>query len=116
VGLILDTSILIEAERRGQRVEDFLARSTEPTETAAAISAVSVVEMTHGIYRAKNEVARERRRTYTRELYRVLQVHPVSLEIALLAGKIEGQEAAHGNLLAFEDLLIGRRLFISDLV
>lgn len=34
-------------------------------------------------------------------------VHPVTLEIALLAGKIEGEQAARGLSIAFEDLLIG---------
>jgi predicted nucleic acid-binding protein len=38
---------------------------------------------------------------------RDLVVCPVSLEIALLAGRIEGEQAAKGNIIAFEDLVIG---------
>jgi hypothetical protein len=34
-------------------------------------------------------------------------VHPVTLEIAQLAGKVEGEQAARGISIAFEDLLIG---------
>lgn len=34
-------------------------------------------------------------------------VHPVTLDIARLAGRIEGQEEAKGIRIAFEDLLIG---------
>ena len=34
-------------------------------------------------------------------------VHPLTLEIAQLAGKIEGEQAAKGIAIAFEDLLIG---------
>lgn len=34
-------------------------------------------------------------------------VHPLSLEIAQLAGKIEGEQAAQGIAIAFEDLVIG---------
>jgi hypothetical protein len=34
-------------------------------------------------------------------------VHPVTLDIARLAGKIEGQQAARGIAVAFEDLIIG---------
>ena len=34
-------------------------------------------------------------------------VYPVTLEIARLAGKIEGEQAARGISIAFEDLLIG---------
>ena len=36
-----------------------------------------------------------------------MPVNPVSLDIARLAGRIEGQEEAKGIQLAFEDLLIG---------
>ena len=47
MGLILDTSILIESERRGEGVEDIL-RSVRGAhgETDVALSAVSAVELT----------------------------------------------------------------------
>lgn len=34
-------------------------------------------------------------------------VHPVSVEIAQLAGRIEGEQMAQGISIAFQDLLIG---------
>ena len=36
-----------------------------------------------------------------------MAVHPVTAEIAELAGRIEGEQAARGVSIAFEDLLIG---------
>ena len=36
-----------------------------------------------------------------------MTVYPITLEIAQLAGKVEGQQAALGVSIAFEDLLIG---------
>jgi predicted nucleic acid-binding protein len=36
-----------------------------------------------------------------------MSVHPVTLDIARLAGRIEGQQEAKGIRVAFEDLLIG---------
>jgi tRNA(fMet)-specific endonuclease VapC len=72
-----------------------------------ALSAVSVVELTHGIYRAKTEADRERRRVFAEEAFHDLIVHPVTLQIAQLAGRIEGEQAAQGNIIAFEDLMIG---------
>jgi tRNA(fMet)-specific endonuclease VapC len=36
-----------------------------------------------------------------------MAVHPVTAEIAELAGRIEGEQAARGISIAFEDLLIG---------
>jgi predicted nucleic acid-binding protein len=36
-----------------------------------------------------------------------MTIHPITLEIAQLAGKLEGEQAARGVSIAFEDLLIG---------
>jgi predicted nucleic acid-binding protein len=68
---------------------------------------VTLVELTHGIYRARSDVDRERRRAFTQELRRDVAVIPVTAEIAELAGRIEGEQAVHGVSIAFEDLLIG---------
>ena len=76
-------------------------------ETELGLSTTTVVELTHGIYRSKNTADRERRHAFTEELCRDLVIYPVTLEIAKLAGKIEGKQAARGVSLSFEDLLIG---------
>ena len=68
---------------------------------------VTLVELTHGIYRARTDADRERRRAFTQELRRDVAVVPVTAEIAELAGRIEGEQAARGVSIAFEDLLIG---------
>jgi predicted nucleic acid-binding protein len=61
MGLILDSSILIAGERGDESVRTILKRvQTTQGETEAARSAVTVVELTHGIYRAQNDTHRER--------------------------------------------------------
>ncbi len=108
MGLILDTDILIASERRGEFVEDILRQvRAAHGEIDIALSAVSVVELTHGMYRAPTDAQRERRRVFAEGVFQDLIVHPVSLEIAQLAGKIEGEQAAQGIAIAFEDLVIG---------
>jgi predicted nucleic acid-binding protein len=108
MGLILDTGILIAAERSGEDVEDILQRVRATRgEMDIAISTISVVELTHGMYRAKTEAQRERRRQFVESAYEDLLVYPVSLAIAQLAGKIEGEQASLGIAVAFEDLVIG---------
>ena len=108
MGLILDTSILIASERRGQAVEDLLHHvRVIHGDIDVALSVVSVVELTHGIYRARTEADRARRRAFAEGAFHDLIVHPVTLEIAQLAGRIEGEQAAQGNVIAFEDLVIG---------
>jgi tRNA(fMet)-specific endonuclease VapC len=108
MGLILDTCILIAAERGREDVGDILLRVRGVYgELDVAISAVSAVELTHGIYRAETDTQRTRRRTFVEDAFAELIVHPVSLAIAQLAGRIEGEQAAVGNTIAIEDLLIG---------
>lgn len=108
MGLILDSSLLIASERRGQRVWDILERvQAIQGETENAVSAVTVVELTHGIYRAKSETDAKRRRAFVEELCHAVPVEPVTLEIVQLAGRIEGEQAAKGIAIALPDLLIG---------
>ena len=97
MGLILDSSILVAAERGGDSVRAILQRvQATQGETESGLSVVTIVELTHGIYRAKSETDRERRRAFAEELCRAMTVHPVTLEIAQLAGRVEGEQAARG--------------------
>jgi tRNA(fMet)-specific endonuclease VapC len=108
MGLILDTSVFIAAERRGQSVRQILrGLQAAHGEVPSALSVVTIVELTHGIYRARNDADRERRRSFGEELLRDLVVYPLTVEVAQLAGRIEGEQAALGVNIAFEDLLIG---------
>lgn len=97
MGLILDSSILIAGERRGQTVKQVIQRVRAAYgDVESALSVVSVVELTHGIYRARTDADRLRRKAFCDELIRDVIVHPVSLAIAELAGRIEGELAAKG--------------------
>ena len=51
MGIILDSSTLIGAERRRESVRDILERVRAAfTETDVALSAITAVELTHGVY------------------------------------------------------------------
>ena len=60
----------------------------------------------HGAYRAKTQGQQQRRLEFIERLSSDVPVHPVTLAIARLAGRIEGQQQAMGVQFAFEDLLI----------
>ena len=68
---------------------------------------MTIVELTHGIERAKLDAQRQRRKVFVQELRAAMMVYPLTDEIAERAGAISGQEAERGIALPFEDLLIG---------
>ncbi len=107
MGLILDSTVVIAAERRGHTVRQILEQiHTAYGEAEIGLSVVTLVELTHGVYRAKLEERRHRRQAFVDELIRDIPVHPVTVRTARLAGQIEGEQAEHGVSIAFEDLLI----------
>jgi hypothetical protein len=62
MGLILDSSVVIAAERRGDTVEQFIEGVVNATgDQDAALSAIGLTELIHGLYRAKTPALRLRR-------------------------------------------------------
>ncbi len=107
LGLIVDSSVVIAGERRGHTVRQILEQfKTGYGEIEVGFSVVTIVELTHGIQRAGTEERRQRRPAFVDELVRDVPVHPVTVETARIAGRIEGDQAAHGVNIVFEDLLI----------
>lgn len=107
LGLVLDSSAVIAAERKKQSVIGFIEAILAlhgPVELS--LSPVTVAELVHGIYRAQTPEVSQRRREYIEELVNLVPVHPVTDRTAWLMGQIEGQEAAKGNALPFNDLMI----------
>ena len=108
MGVILDSSILIAAERGGQTVRQILSdvRAAQG-EIDIVLSVATIAELLHGAYRAGSEARRRERLEFIEELCRDVPLYPVTLEVVRLVGKIEGQEEAKGVRISFEDLLIG---------
>ena len=56
MGLILDSSVVIAAERRGDTVERLIERVVNMAgDQDAALSAVGSTELVHGFYRAQHQ-------------------------------------------------------------
>jgi tRNA(fMet)-specific endonuclease VapC len=108
MGLILDSSVVIDAERRRETVEGLIARVIAVTgDQEAALSAVGLTELIHGIYRARTPEIRLHRETFLDELLRDLAVFPYTKVTAMLAGKLDGEQQNVGIVIPFTDLLIG---------
>ena len=108
MGLILDSSVVIAAERRGDTVEKLIEWVVSVAgDQAAALSAVGLTELAHGIYRAQNPEIREHRQAFIDDLLRALVVYPYTTATALLAAKIDGEQQSKGVKIPFGDLLVG---------
>lgn len=108
LGLILDSSVIIAAERKRQTVEDLLTGVGQAFgEIEIAISAVTLAELVHGVTRASTPEIRVARRAFIDELKKHVPVHPITDRTAEIAGQISGEQAAKGITLPADDLLIG---------
>jgi len=108
MGLILDSSVLITAERQGQNARQMLtAISRTAGETEIAISVVTLIELAHGAARADTPERRAKRNQFIQELLTALPIHPITVPVALRTGQIDGENQARGVHLPLSDLLIG---------
>ena len=108
MGIVLDSSVIIAAERQGRSVRQILEQiEAVQGEIEIGLSVVTIAELVHGAYRTKTPAQQQRRLEFIERLSSDVPTHPVTLDIARLAGRIEGQQEAIGIRLAFEDLLNG---------
>jgi tRNA(fMet)-specific endonuclease VapC len=80
----------------------------------AALSAIAVTELVHGVYRAKTNEIRWRRESFLDELLDDLTVYPYTKDTARVAGRIDGEQRDQGMVIPFADLLIGATALLLD--
>jgi len=108
MGLILDSSVVIAAERRGDTPFQFFKLIASATgNQPLAISAGALTEIVHALYRAPTLEIRTRREAFIQDLLTDLQVAPYTRSTAFLAGKVDGEQRALGVTIPSMDLLIG---------
>jgi tRNA(fMet)-specific endonuclease VapC len=115
MGLVLDSSVAIAAERKGDTVTQLLKQIlTAAGDQPSVISAIGLTELVHGIYRVQTTEARGRRVAFINELLDDVEVYPYTKDTALLAGKIDGEQQRKGITIPFSDLLIGATALLHD--
>lgn len=108
MGVILDSSVLVAAERQGHNAREALeAIAPRIGNDDIAISVVTVMELAHGVARANTPERHVRRRRFVDDLIDVVPLHPITPAIALQAGLLDGQSQARGVRIPLADLLIG---------
>jgi predicted nucleic acid-binding protein len=108
MGLVLDSSVVIAAERGGYNVVQMLQQIVAATgDQRSVLSSIGLTELVHGVYRAQSPQVRTRRDSFVRELLNNVEVHPYARGTAILAGQIDGEQQSRGIIIPFADLLIG---------
>ncbi|MCC6362320.1 MAG: PIN domain-containing protein [Bryobacterales bacterium] len=108
MGLMLDSTAAVAAERQGKNARQLLeAVVLETGDEGIAVSVITVLELAHGITRADTPERRARRQRFLDELLTGVPIQPVTVPIALRAGQIDGQSQAKGVRIPLSDLLVG---------
>jgi predicted nucleic acid-binding protein len=118
VGLILDTNVLIRADRAGASV-DFGPWSSRGD---AYISAITASELLVGVHRADSEARRLRRASFVEGVLGAIPVLDFTLEVARTHAEILAVLRGRGEIIGAHDLIIaatalsaGHAVLTSDL-
>ena len=99
MGILIDTSVLVDRERgRSQAVDDL----DEP----AAVAAVTIAELLHGAARGETEERRARREAFVESIVAWLPVVDFDLEVARRYASLWARTAAAGTPIGAHDLMI----------
>ena len=108
MGLVLDSGLLIAAERDAVPVSELLATfEREHGETEIVLSSITVIELEHGLYRAQTAEQARKRHEYLDSVFVAIPVEPFTRAMGQLAAKIDAEARLLGRTIPFADLLIG---------
>ena len=108
MGLILDSSVIVAAERRRDTPVQLMRRIESLNgDQDVAISTIGLTEIVHAVYRAPTIPMQLRRQVFIHDLLAFMDILPYTRSTAWLAGKIDGEQRSIGVTIPSMDLLIG---------
>lgn len=108
MGLVLDSSVLIAAERAARPVSEVLMLvERDHRAEKIVLSSVTVMELEHGFHRAGTAALATKRRRYLDTVFAAIPVEPFTHAMAALAAKIDAEAKRSGKVIPLADLLIG---------
>ena len=107
MGLLIDSTILMHAERRRQTPAELIAGLMERWgDVELGVSVMSAGELFHGCWRADTAARRASREEFVEAVLAAVPVIPITLEIARVFGEIDARLSAEGQRIPTSDLLI----------
>lgn len=108
MGLVLDSSVLVATERQEVPVSLLLDRlQKQHGVTEIVLSAISIVELEHGIYRAQSPQQAAKRSRYLETVFAAIPAEPFTREIGHVVAQVDAEARRAGLVIPFADLLIG---------
>ena len=102
MGILIDASVLIAAERGTLDIDQLLAAHGSE---AVALAAITAAEILHGIHRAPGGKLRTRRAAFVERLLEQLPVLPFDLVTARIHARVWAELAAQGITVGERDLM-----------
>jgi tRNA(fMet)-specific endonuclease VapC len=104
MGILIDSSVFIAAERGHLSLAHHLAgQEQEPV----ALSAVTASELLHGVYRAADPDRRRQREQFVEAILGRFSVIGFGLDVARVHARLWAELLGRGTLIGAHDLLIG---------
>lgn len=100
MAVLIDTSVLVNAGRRGPGLERLIG------EQQRAISAITVSELLHGVHRAAPESVRIRRQAFVEHLLGAIEALPITAAVARTHARIWAALEVEGRVIGAHDLWI----------
>jgi len=104
MGVVLDTSVLIEAERQRFEIDKF----TENREDEIfGLSVITIAELLHGVHRADSTKRRLKRSAYVEKVIELFPVFIFEISIARIYSELWSDLSKKGIQIGAHDLIIG---------
>ena len=103
MGVILDSSVLIEAERGHLDIDRFInGRETQ----SFGLSVITVAELLHGVHRADSEKRRIKRSAYVEKVIELFPIYPFGIDTARVYAQLWATLLRKGVQIGAHDLIV----------
>ena len=103
MGVILDSSVLMEAERGHLDIDRFIKdRETQPF----GLSVITIAELLHGVHRADSEKRRVKRSAYVEKVIELFPIYPFGIDTARVYAQLWATLLRKGVQIGAHDLII----------
>ncbi|MBI4667907.1 MAG: type II toxin-antitoxin system VapC family toxin [Elusimicrobia bacterium] len=107
MGILIDASILIEAERGRLDIASYV----QDREEEFFISVISASELLHGVWRAKDSAVRARRSAFVEGILATFPILPIDLETARIHAQIWADAESRGSVIGPYDSWLAAACF-----